>query len=284
MPCIPNLDSIALMSKPVAELMKWHLSLNGKVWVLYIILGAGLMVLAMHPAIEGIHLWRSGELSSSNPWHDIILQPIKATFQPVMVSMTAWLAVAGAFVGGLFALLHTGFQGRLLQLGDSWSEQDLFSLIEEGEGEAIEFKSSLRYDWIQKKVNKALEITVAKSIAGLANHHGGYLFIGIDDGGNPVGIERDLGTLSRPNWDGFSRCLVSVVTSYLGKYRCTHLHVYQFQMDGKTVAVVRVDASSEPVYCRIGNNEHYFVRTGNATQDLDVREAMAHISERHSNA
>ena len=269
------------MFSSMARRLRRHLIRDGKVRLVYALLGASLMVLIMHPVIEGIHLWRS-EQTSGDLWRDLIVNPIKASFRPGMLPMTGWLALAGAGVGSLFAFLHTRLQLRRKSTRMTWTEHGLRTLINEGENETLEFKSSLRWDLHQGKVNKALERVIAKSICGLLNHRGGYLLIGVDDDGQPTGIEHDLETLSHPNWDGFKRCLVSIVTAHLGKHHCTHLHFHQLTMDGRMIAMVQVDSAPEPVYCRFGNAEHYFVRTGNATQELDVREAVAHIAERHS--
>ena len=44
------------------------------------------------------------------------------------------------------------------------------SLIISGEGEHLEFKASVRWDFHQDKVNRALEIVIAKTIVGFMNH------------------------------------------------------------------------------------------------------------------
>lgn len=54
---------------------------------------------------------------------------------------------------------------------------EIKSLIQKGEGTNVEFKQTISSS---KKV--------AKEIAAFANTKGGYLFIGIDDSGNPVGV------------------------------------------------------------------------------------------------
>lgn len=269
------------MFDSVTRSLRRHLARDGRVWGIYVLLGAGLMVVVMHPVIEGVHLWRSGQ-NVGNLWDDLIGHPLRVSLQPGMLPMTGWLALAGAGAGSLFALLHTRLQRRRQSTHVTWTEYGLRTLIREGESETLEFKSSLRWDWHQGKVNKALERVIAKSVCGLLNHRGGYLLVGIDDNGEAVGIEQDLETLSHPNWDGFNRCLVSIVTAHLGKHRCTHVHSHRLTLEGKTVALVQVDPAPDPVYCRFGNAEHYFVRTGNATQELDVHEAVAHIAERHA--
>jgi predicted HTH transcriptional regulator len=116
------------------------------------------------------------------------------------------------------------------------------------------------------------------------NHQGGILLIGVDDSGNPVGIEADYDTFNRPNWDGFERCLISTVTTRLGGRHCTRIHIRCASMATKSIAVIEVESAEQPVYCRDGNTDRYFVRTGNSTRELHVREAIAHISARRDAA
>jgi ATP-dependent Lon protease len=68
-------------------------------------------------------------------------------------------------------------------------------IIEQGENERVEFKSSLRWDYKQNTKNQSLETVVAKSIAALLNYDGGTLLVGVDDSKNILGLENDFSTL-----------------------------------------------------------------------------------------
>jgi len=58
------------------------------------------------------------------------------------------------------------------------------NLIEQGEGEYIEFKR-------QEILSKNFEL--AREMVALANHRGGYILIGVDDGGQIKGVKRKKG-------------------------------------------------------------------------------------------
>jgi hypothetical protein len=91
---------------------------------------------------------------------------------------------------------------------------DAVAIIEKGEGETIEFKSSLRWDYRAGALNKALESVIVKSVGGLLNAKGGTLLIGVDDKGVAIGLKKDYGTLSsRPNRDGYEQTLVNLFSS-----------------------------------------------------------------------
>ena len=81
-------------------------------------------------------------------------------------------------------------------------EQSIPSLINEGENEFVEFKSSLRHDYYQVKTNKNLEMVIMKSIAGFLNAKGGTLLIGVDDFGEVLGLDNDYFTLKKKLRDG----------------------------------------------------------------------------------
>jgi len=130
------------------------------------------------------------------------------------------------------------------------------------------------------KVNKQLELAVAKSVAGFLNHEGGDLLIGVGDDGEIDGIERDCQTLSRPGWDGSERSLVNLFSARLGAQVCMLIHVQRFEVGEKSICRVSVEKAHDPVYCRDGNIERYYVRFGNTTREVDAHETVDHIAGR----
>jgi len=94
---------------------------------------------------------------------------------------------------------------------------DYKGVIKDGENDYVEFKSSLRWDYEQGNANKTLESIIAKTIASFMNSGGGKLFIGVDDEGKILGIEKDYDTLRNKNKDGFFLQLTQVINQYLGK-------------------------------------------------------------------
>jgi hypothetical protein len=150
-------------------------------------------------------------------------------------------------------------------------------LIELGESPILEFKSSMRWDYQQGQVNKGLQKVIAKTIAGLLNAEGGTLLIGVADDGAVLGIENDLGTLSKPDLDTYEQTLRNVIGDFLGP-ELSHLVKSSFeQVNGNTVAIVRVDQSSKPVFMNDGNTTEFFVRVGNTTKPFDPEATHGYI-------
>jgi uncharacterized protein with ParB-like and HNH nuclease domain len=75
---------------------------------------------------------------------------------------------------------------------------DILDTIAEGEHDALEFKSSLRWDTEFHSTNKILEEVVLKTISAFNNSwgDGGKLIIGVDDDQNVLGLEGDYSTLN----------------------------------------------------------------------------------------
>ena len=74
-------------------------------------------------------------------------------------------------------------------------------------------------------VRQALESVVAKTVAGFMNAHGGTLVIGVDDNGNPVGLDRDLATLSKSNVDGYELFLRNLLNTAVGADLCARIGI-----------------------------------------------------------
>src|SRR4051812_214412 len=94
--------------------------------------------------------------------------------------------------------------------------EELHNVIAQGESDQLEFKASLQWDRVEHRGNKELRIPVAKTVAAFLNTRGGRLLIGVTDGGDIVGIEDDLQTLSAKDWDSFERTLRQSLAKFLG--------------------------------------------------------------------
>ena len=150
-------------------------------------------------------------------------------------------------------------------------------LIHQGESARIEFKSSLRWDRGLSQVNKALEMTVLKTIGGFMNTEGGILLIGVDDSGDITGIEEDYVTLPKPDRDGFELHLTHLLSSAIGKEQCLNASVSFHEIDGKDICMVQVDRASKATYVREGGEYKLYIRTGNQTQPLPMKEAVDYV-------
>lgn len=92
----------------------------------------------------------------------------------------------------------------------------LEELIAEGESDELEFKSSLRWDYDESRVNEELEKVVVKTVAAFANAQGGTLLIGVTDEGEILGLAHDYVSLDGADRDKFERHLNTLLCNQLG--------------------------------------------------------------------
>lgn len=136
---------------------------------------------------------------------------------------------------------------------------DIEGLREIDEGYSVEYKSSLNND-VKKKIPKI--------IASFANASGGWIFIGIDDSGEYVGIRKER--------TDFNQVLSQIV----------HRHVMPFPLfrtrfirdenspDNKGVLIVEVLEGTSPPYIADGN---VYLRIGSSSDHMEKADNFALI-------
>jgi len=154
------------------------------------------------------------------------------------------------------------------------NREELLELIEKGETEFVEFKSSLRWDFREKKPNKVLEDVILKSISAFSNAKGGTLFIGITDELEIIGLKPDFKTLKKQDADYFELHLRKLINNQFGiQFANKHLLIHFPEFESKIICVVYVSASDKPLYLKVKNKqghevEKFYVRSGNASQEI----------------
>lgn len=190
---------------------------------------------------------------------------------------------------GIYEPLSRAFREFLLELGQGVygldidpSDQDVTiqDLISQSEGSDLEFKSSLRWDYHRNTKHEDIEMAVVKTLAAFLNTDGGTLIIGVNDEGDVLGLEKDYATLRKKNCDGFQLHLTRLISDELEKTTCQYIHPEFHCIGGLDVCKIEVDASPETVY--VGKEAVFYIRTGNSTQSLNLKEAIAYI-KRHWN-
>ncbi|MCK5108435.1 MAG: ATP-binding protein [Methanosarcinales archaeon] len=194
------------------------------------------------------------------------------------------LSLECSFCGARNALKPFTKDGEISLLNESgaaWKriESPLFELIEGGENEKVEFKSSMRWDYKKSIKNKDLEHEITRTISAFLNSSGGILLIGVDNDGNIMGIEKDFETLrkGRRNKDGFELLINDLVNGNLGKKYRKFVHVSFEVADGKHICFIEIDKSPEPVFLKSEGKPIFVVRSGNSSQAYDAEEQHSYI-------
>lgn len=162
--------------------------------------------------------------------------------------------------------IFTALQNRIeLKNKNGIKDAELKELILIGENEKLEFKSTLRFDLRENKVNKKLEFVIAKTISAFLNSEGGILMIGVDDFGNILGLDKDIETLQKKDIDGFELHIRQVIKKYLGSSFEKHLKITFPKIDDKEICNVKISKSGKPVFTTFEGKDYFFVRIGNSS-------------------
>jgi hypothetical protein len=156
-------------------------------------------------------------------------------------------------------------------------DQQIAALIAAGESARVEFKSSIRWDMRENRLNEPLKFSVIKTIAAFLNTDGGTLLIGVDDERTVVGLLGDYGLFKKADpRDALENWLVTQLVDQFGK-PATRLYAITFhETSRQDVCRIEVQPSPDPVYVdeKGGKPPQLYIRTGNATRALDIRDII----------
>jgi hypothetical protein len=245
------------------------------------LLGGAVLGLFVLRPINDFVAWHEHEVNAPSAW-DYVWGELAGALLGFKPLKSVFYAGVGAVFGLLAAVFHARVVERNRRIDRLTSElqRDLGALIAAGENERTEFKSSLRWDLKEQRVNRALEAVVLKSLAGFLNGAGGTLLIGVADDGTVLGLDSDYKTLKRQNRDGFDQALMAAIANQLGGDLASSLQVVFHTQGPLEVCRVIVSPSPRPVFLEQGGAPKLYLRSGAATRELNVKEAIDYQSAR----
>ncbi|WP_082422421.1 helix-turn-helix domain-containing protein [Aquimarina longa] len=253
---------------------------NIKTILIQMVIWSGIFYFLVHPFTMVLYWFEfNNTLFSFSLFWDVLEPQFLKSFTFNMRGMSLMLTVLGAFLGLLSGLFFTTLRrkNRLIGTQQRLLIRDIKELIHDGENERVEFKSSIRYDYYRKITNRELELVIAKTIVGFMNAKGGKLVLGVDDDGNILGLENDFKTLKHKNRDGYEREIFRIISTQLGHEACFSNHISFYVVNEKDICVIDIETSKEPVYVKDGTSTTFYVRTGNATYPLTVKETVDYL-------
>ncbi len=155
-------------------------------------------------------------------------------------------------------------------------EKAVLSLIQEGEGHALEFKSTMRVNLKTGKPEKGIELAWLKAVAAFMNTDGGTLLIGVDDRGAVQGIDAD----------GFAsddKCrlhLKNLIAQHIGIEHSGSLRLEVHTVQDRKIALVECEPSEKPVFLSQGKEESFYIRSGPSSMKLPVSKALQYLENR----
>jgi len=163
------------------------------------------------------------------------------------------------------------------------NERAIGDLLEAGESQTLEFKSTARYSLQAAMPDKRMEHAIVKTVCGFLNSDGGILLIGVDDEGRILGLKDDLATFSRTNLDQYELWLRQRLETDLSHSTAGVLEIEFPAISGRRVCKVSVEPAGAPVFAKPseGNlpKNDFWVRKGNATKQLYGYQRLSYIQE-----
>ena len=153
---------------------------------------------------------------------------------------------------------------------------DLAELIVGGESDYVEFKSTLWVNLHTHERDSRIEHAMLRTLAGFLNTSGGTLVVGVADDSTPVGLNVD----GFENEDKMALHLANIVNSRMGPTVWIAMHANFEDYEDDRVLVVHCEKARSAVYVTDGNAQHFYIRTGPSTTELNLSQSEEYIRQR----
>lgn len=205
---------------------------------------------------------------------------ISARLQTVTSPLTYGLLLLFGLSVFLLFRLALGWRGRWKRLARAVNrahagEAELRELIEKGEGERLEFKSTLRWNLKRNRPGREIELSWLKTVVAFLNSGGGTLLIGVADDGRILGTRAD----GFPSDDRYLLKVNDLVQKFIGVEFARHLRYELRRLGEESILVMDVMPSSEPAFLRTGDDDLFYVRMGPASRKLNVRRTLEYLRD-----
>lgn len=151
-----------------------------------------------------------------------------------------------------------------------------YKLIESGESDYVEFKSTLRYNLFTKKNDREIEHATLKTIAAFMNASGGTLLIGVDDHKKLLGLKAD----NFLDHDKLLLFLTRLIQDRIGMQQTAFVRAAVEELNGSELVRIDVKPSTLPAYVKNSKDEYFYVRSGPSTSQLKVSDIYEYINSR----
>ncbi len=167
-------------------------------------------------------------------------------------------------------------------LGDAPpSLRTLDELIANDEDDAVEYKSTARWDIREERRNPAIEDAIVKTVAAFLNTDGGTLLIGVAPERSLVGLAPDYPHVKPSNGDGFVNWLTTHLSNNLGAAAVMRTRARVIAFGGVELCRLDVARSSRPVWARTSKEERaFFVRMNNSSRVMPAEEWDSYVADR----
>ena len=212
---------------------------------------------------------------------------------PDAIIRLTWVALGSLFISIMFMVdSHYGIMRTTISrfLGENSDiigiEEDAIEvmerLIDGGETDKVEFKSTVRTNLETGEKDKRMEKAVLKTLVAFLNTDGGDLFVGVSDDGEKIGA--DIESFDSP--DKMNLHITNLISSQIGDEFIPFIRFRQFNFgtrdDGTDRIVIRFtcEPTSTPVFLRNGKESIFFIRSGPSSVELTGEDLLKYVDNR----
>lgn len=163
------------------------------------------------------------------------------------------------------------------KIPENMTEAQIKQIIAGGESDTVEFKSTMRWNLQSNKAGKEIEFAWLKTVAAFLNTSGGFIFIGVNDDGECIGIEND----KFKNEDKFLLHFNNLIKTHIGLEFANMIHFAIRNINQKNIFIIKCDVSSDPVFLKHNGLENFYVRLGPASRELSVSSTIKYLKKRN---
>lgn len=155
-------------------------------------------------------------------------------------------------------------------------QEQILKLIQEKEGETLEFKSTLRTNTHTKEIDKNIEFAALKTLVAFLNTKGGTLLIGVSNEGNIEGIQKD----NFQNQDKALLHITNLIKTHIGSQLMSFINLEIIKIEDKEIIKITCKPSAKRVFLRRGDEELFYIRNGPASIRLEGSSLLDYIENK----
>ncbi len=217
------------------------------------------------------------DLAGGASWLGVLLPGIVLDdlFRDSMYGLSFWEIVI-AFLGVLGVVLLLRHTQLLENDGKSVPPEVIFlKYRDDGEGDKVEFKSTIRTNLKSGKHGKEIELAWLKAVTAFLNSAGGALLFGVSDDGTICGVDMD-------GFENTDKCLLHIknlLNHHIGAEFSNSINTLVLTVENKTVAMLQCSAAGTPVFLKIGKSEEFYIRSGPSSVKLSPSQIVDFVKK-----
>ncbi len=228
---------------------------------------------AFYPAIDGTD---PGDLGLIAPASDLgrRLETVSGRVTWLLATVLGLAILAVVMQAFSFARKWRRISRRRLKAPAT--EAELRELIAAGESDFVEFKSTMRWNLKADKPGKEIEKAWLKSVVAYLNTNGGFLFLGIADDGQILGMDND----KFQNDDKLLLHFDNLIKQHIGLEFAAFIKGEIRVLGDQKIFLIACDRCADPVFLKIADSEDFFIRMGPSTRVLPGSRVFDYLRER----